>query len=84
MHIEDINILEMHINVLKNDFSGQNVDLHVAKIEAETIIKQLSKLNQEELKVKELLKEIKKLLNNILHEISIQEKEQFFNSSNNF
>ena len=76
--MDNFDVLEINFNTVKSDFENHNVDLYVAKIELETIIRKLTKIqtNLFSEKVQKLLLKAKKLLEDVKHEISIQEKEE--------
>lgn len=83
--MNNIEILEINYNTLKTDLENQSVDLFVAKIEAETQIKKLNSIQQSEpnnKNVATLKEKVERLLDIINHELSIQAKEEYFNSSN--
>jgi len=75
--MNNIDVLEINFNNIKNDYKNHNVDLYVAKIELETIIKKLTKIkNAHNSKIEKLLLNAKKLLEEVEHEIYLQEKEE--------
>ena len=81
--MENFEVLEINFNTVKNDYINHNVDLYVAKIELETIIRKLTKIHNEKIqsdlynsKVDEILFNATSLLEDVEHEISIQEKEE--------
>lgn len=80
--MNNIEVLEINFNNIKNDYKNHNVDLYVAKIELETIIKKLTKIkNEHNSKIEKLLLNAKKLLEEVEHDISIQEREEYFKST---
>lgn len=81
--MNNIEVLEINFNNIKNDYKNHNVDLYVAKIELETIIKKLTKIKNEKIQsgsynsdVVEIIFYAKKLLEEVEHDISIQEREE--------
>ena len=75
--MNNIDVLEINFDNINNDYKNHNVDLYIAKIELETIIKKLTQFcNKNNLKIQKLLFNAKKLLEEVEHEIYLQEKEE--------
>ena len=86
----NIEVLEINYNNIKNDLKNNKVDLYVAKIELESIYSKLNKIinNQKncgfvDVKAIDLIYATIRLLDEVKHEISLQSKQEYFNSNNN-
>lgn len=80
----NIEVLEINYNNVKNDFKNNNVDLYVAKIELESIYAKLNNIINDQknlglldIKAIDLISATIGLLEEVKHEITTQEKEEF-------
>ena len=81
--MSNLEVLKINFKNICNDFKSHSVDVYVAKIEIESIIKKLIKIQKEQSNVlkseiNEMLINAKKLLEEVNHEISLQAKEEYF------
>ena len=76
--LKEIDLLEIYMKNLTNDLASQSIDLFVAKIEAENIIRKLNKIilqeDSDSSKGIELITKVQKLLTKINHDIQTNEE----------
>ena len=72
--IENLKVLQINFNQLKQDYKKDKIDLQVARIETQTIIRNLLKIKQnlsdaDQQKIASLLRDANDLLYKIVHDI---------------
>ncbi len=86
--MSNLKVLEINFNNIKNDFNNHCVELHLAKIELMSIIAKLNKIINDQknigfvdIRAIDLHYASTKLLDTVLHEIDLQEKEEVLKSN---